>query len=74
MAQQRNTRQIHTQQATSLHCTPKLEKHAIFRLRGFLYDISYTDIGRRTLTKVGGNYKRPKSKIAVWGIGVVLRG
>ena len=25
-------------------------------------------------TKVGGNYKRPKSKIAVWGIGVVLSG
>ena len=25
-------------------------------------------------TKLGGNYKRPKSKIAVWGIGVVLRG
>ena len=24
--------------------------------------------------EVGGNYKRPKSKIAVWGIGVVLRG
>ena len=26
------------------------------------------------LPVVGGNYKRPKSKIAVWGIGVVLRG
>ena len=24
--------------------------------------------------KVEGNYKRPKSKIAVWGIGAVLRG
>ena len=24
--------------------------------------------------KVGGNYKRPKSKIAFWGIGVVLSG
>ena len=24
--------------------------------------------------EVGGNYKRPKSKIAVWGIRVVLRG
>ena len=26
------------------------------------------------MLKIGGNYKRPKSKIAIWGIGVVLRG
>ena len=27
-----------------------------------------------TLILVGGNYKRPKSKFAAWGIGVVFRG
>ena len=28
-----------------------------------------------TLTpRIGGNYKRPNSKVVVWGIGVVLRG
>ena len=30
--------------------------------------------GAASAAKIGGNYKRPKSKIAVWGIGVVLRG
>ena len=31
-------------------------------------------VGGKTVAQIGGNYKRPKSKIAVWGIGVVLRG
>ena len=29
---------------------------------------------KHSIVKVGGNYKRPKSKIAVLGIGVVLSG
>ena len=34
----------------------------------------YLKLSTLTAVWVGGNYKRPKSKIAVGGIGVVLRG
>ena len=38
------------------------------------YDTVYYGMPKYTKLQLGGNYKRPKSKIAVWGIGVVLSG